>query len=1378
VDPALWELLRAEADADGDRVLEAIIRLARPGIEVPDVRIVARFGTIATCRIRARDVIAVRARTDVISLKAARGLSPGFEPAFDLDDSAGPAPPCIRPTDIRRPTGLGLTGEGVVVATVDWGVDVQSAALRWPDDPAAAGTHRPGGTRFLAFWDQRDHATGPRPDPYGYGSVHDRAEIDRALQDPRPYERLGYHPAIADPKGRGSHGHRTIDIAAGNGRAGGPMGIAPDADLIFVHLADRNTGGIAPFGDDARLLEAVHFISRTAGSQPCAINISAGRICGPHNGTALAELAFDELLATTPGRFICNSAGNYRRRRAHACGTIAAGEARSLTVAVDPADITLNEIEIWYDGADEFAVRISPPGYTAGRPVSLGERSELLVEGQVIGRVYHRKHDPNNGDNHIVAYLDPIGRAGNWTVTLEARRVTSGRFHAWIERDDSCPGCQARFTPKDSNTATTIGSITTSHLPLIVGAYDGHDPARHAAPFSSRGPTSDSRPKPDLVAPGVDVLAGRSAPVGASANPGTLVRGRGTSFATPHVTGAVALCFEAAARLSAHAIRSLVLDSCDPAPDSDRYSFGRGYLNISRLGADVQQAVAPQTPAPSPKEPTMDAEDTIMLLAAAPATAYREYLYRPRGQLARWISSQFDIVARPGQPIAAPVREGDILLEVTLGRISPGRCATLSAPDVEHVATRPTLPQGRLILRPRKRLEMSEPFPVEPNISTLAAAGTDLELFRQDPPENQLTDVLSPPTPIAGNDIAAPGDSVPAADRTGTDSAFLQFRERLENSEPLPVEPARGVADPELGFRVGCRTSFCQAADGARPPLESESDVTSETPSQAESEAAPGSPSVVPGQLVAEHVPLLSAHVGTPPDMVLTWNSMPPRSSVDVVVHLHGFSTHGRWMQLPTDMLPVSGLDFADPADRSSVGRTKPTLLVLPRGNYFGGRSGRGYNFPALHPREALRALVNDALGRFAADTGARPGPGQLILTAHSGGGAALMRILRYADPDEVHTFDALYTDPAPLIAWARHRIAEGTGAMRVLYRPHEATAQQSLAVAAAIHDAFAAAGHGRSPRWRVESTRVPHTEIPVRYGWRLLADVAADLPAVGAALATPGHHGEALQDEGAAEAAELAETAEFEEAKELADTEAAYWEEHSAFETAWSEYQCAEQYMVAIHMLGHRALVNPIAAAAFAALAEELQETGYQAEQVLAYNCRDIEHAELEFSRSPSLHAYGLAVDIDPQWNPHDAHVSGPIQFSTQFSQAGRQQEVAAGAAGTIFTPEQVAAVEAIRTVDGMQVFGWGGKWQWSHDAMHFEIRLMPAELQRGLAPRLAAGWPDRPILRSEPDVAGNTSGARYASESGERNPASDPRWSLYDQLPHAWGQGEADHD
>ena len=103
MDPALWELLRAEEGADGDRVLEAVIRLARPGIEIPGVRIVSRFGTIATCRIRARDVIAVRARPDVVSVKAARGPQPWIR-AGRLPRRTWPALPCrvSVATDVRR----------------------------------------------------------------------------------------------------------------------------------------------------------------------------------------------------------------------------------------------------------------------------------------------------------------------------------------------------------------------------------------------------------------------------------------------------------------------------------------------------------------------------------------------------------------------------------------------------------------------------------------------------------------------------------------------------------------------------------------------------------------------------------------------------------------------------------------------------------------------------------------------------------------------------------------------------------------------------------------------------------------------------------------------------------------------------------------------------------------------------------------------------------------------------------------------------------------------------------------------------------------------------------------------------------------------------
>jgi subtilisin family serine protease len=61
------------------------------------------------------------------------------------------------------------------------------------------------------------------------------------------------------------------------------------------------------------------------------------------------------------------------------------------------------------------------------------------------------------------------------------------------------------------------------------------------ASFSSRGPTPDGQVKPDLVAPGVNIL---------SALPhGTYGRFEGTSMATPHVAGVVALMWSANPKL-------------------------------------------------------------------------------------------------------------------------------------------------------------------------------------------------------------------------------------------------------------------------------------------------------------------------------------------------------------------------------------------------------------------------------------------------------------------------------------------------------------------------------------------------------------------------------------------------------------------------------------------------------------------------------------------------------------------------------------------------------------------------------------------------------------------------------------------------------------
>lgn len=77
--------------------------------------------------------------------------------------------------------------------------------------------------------------------------------------------------------------------------------------------------------------------------------------------------------------------------------------------------------------------------------------------------------------------------------------------------------------------------------------------------------------------------------------------------------------------------------------------------------------------------------DALLPLRLAPATAYRELLYRPAGELSGWIRGRFEIIARPGRAISGELRPGDLLLVVILGHPGVGECRVLAdAPLTWH----------------------------------------------------------------------------------------------------------------------------------------------------------------------------------------------------------------------------------------------------------------------------------------------------------------------------------------------------------------------------------------------------------------------------------------------------------------------------------------------------------------------------------------------------------------------------------------------------------------------------------------------------------------------------------------------------------------------
>jgi hypothetical protein len=290
------------------------------------------------------------------------------------------------------------------------------------------------------------------------------------------------------------------------------------------------------------------------------------------------------------------------------------------------------------------------------------------------------------------------------------------------------------------------------------------------------------------------------------------------------------------------------------------------------------------------------------------------------------------------------------------------------------------------------------------------------------------------------------------------------------------------------------------------------------------------------GRLTVSRLPLLRSHVGTPPDLVLRWNRIESPGPVDVVIHLHGFSGRRVAMSLVRDKEPASGLDFADPQSPDRVGRRQPTIGLIPRGHYYGGKSGNGYAFPALLRAGAIGELVTDALARFTEHAGIGVTPRRLIITAHSGGGAALGRLLAHSDPDEIHIFDGLYSPADAVIRWALGRLNREGGvpsavrpALRILFIPGTATAPHSESVARALRPVLERIGQAElAARFRVDATRVGHSEIPARYGWLLLADAGADLPNARSVLTpTLGTQRESADIDRACDAADAANAAE-----------------------------------------------------------------------------------------------------------------------------------------------------------------------------------------------------------------------------------------------------------
>jgi subtilisin family serine protease len=470
----------------------------------------------------------------------------------------------------------GYTGEGVVVGVIDTGI--------WPEHPSFAddGAFGPPSVTL-------DPADGPTCD---FGNVKANPadapftcnnKLLGARQMLATYRALvgtdpGGYDSARDDDGHGTH---TASTAAGNAdvRAsifgidrGKISGIAPRARVI----AYKGLGELGGFTSD---LAAA--IDQAVADGVDVINYSVGG--GPSIGSA-DDIAF--LFAADAGVFVATSAGNSGPGPGTVGGpatvpwltavgastqprffqaTLKLGNGRTFRGAsVTPGTGSLPLVDAEAAGSDVCEIGKLDPAKVAGAMVlcrrgvnARADKSFAVHEAGGAAMVLYNNDDVDNlfTDNHVVP-----------SVHL-----------------DNTPGLQVKRYIDRSRRPTAR---------LVADQTSTWRSAPSMAVFSSRGPDTVAEDiiKPDVTAPGVQILAGNSpAPIPGSSASGELFQAiAGTSMSSPHVAGAFALIKQAHPDWSAATAKSALMTTAyQKVVDNDRrtkagpFAMGSGHIDLA-----------------------------------------------------------------------------------------------------------------------------------------------------------------------------------------------------------------------------------------------------------------------------------------------------------------------------------------------------------------------------------------------------------------------------------------------------------------------------------------------------------------------------------------------------------------------------------------------------------------------------------------------------------------------------------------------------------------------------------------------------------------------------------------------------------------------------
>jgi subtilisin family serine protease len=528
-------------------------------------------------------------------------------PVVSSAEVSAPTTPRVKTDNSAKHKG----GKGVLIGIID----VQGFDFSHPDF-----LDKDGKTRFVSIWDQGGDARNP-PDnkQFSYGSEFRQEHLNAAIKGAKTAKVPAYEIERQSQREPGAHGTHVASIAAGN------RGVCPNAAIAAV-LLDLPSGDMdrrKSFYDSTRLADAVDYLVALAGrlKMPLSINISLGTNGHAHDTSSAINRWIDSVI-NEPGRCVTVAAGNAGQARAdtadpndfgwlsgqiHTSGQIPkAGlsvELEWVVVGNGLLDVSENELELWYGPQDRFTVQVRPPGMDWLEEIEPGQfiENRQLPDGSFIS-IYNELYHPANGANTISIYLSPrfaqpavVGiRAGTWLVRVRGKEVRDGKYHAWIERDDPQEigpiGHRAMwrfpsyFSDKSNVDDSSVSSLACGERVVSVGNLDDLRGLINIS--SSQGPTRDGRYKPDVAAPGTEVVAAN----GFSGAEDLWVAMTGTSMASPYVAGVIGLMLATEKTLTAAQVRGILMRTSRPLAGADytwRKDAGFGIVDPQAAVADA-----------------------------------------------------------------------------------------------------------------------------------------------------------------------------------------------------------------------------------------------------------------------------------------------------------------------------------------------------------------------------------------------------------------------------------------------------------------------------------------------------------------------------------------------------------------------------------------------------------------------------------------------------------------------------------------------------------------------------------------------------------------------------------------------------------------------